>query len=94
MPIRLRIGAADPIPARYTETGTAQGGKMALKKFSEVARDGCRPKCGYAVMKRGVNAVAGNLAVGLAAGLASGGLLGAARKTIKCGGCGAKYLQG
>jgi hypothetical protein len=34
------------------------------------------PKCGYAVMKRGVNAVTGNLAVGLAAGLATGGLLG------------------
>ena len=48
----------------------------ALKKFSEVAKDGCCPKCGYAVMKRGVNAVTGNLAVGLAAGLAAGGLLG------------------
>jgi hypothetical protein len=55
--------------------GTTQGGKMALKKFSEVAKDGCCPKCGYAVMKRGVNAVTGNLAVGLAAGLATGGLL-------------------
>ena len=69
-------------------------GEMALKKFSEVAKDGCCPKCGYAIMKRGVNAVTGNLAVGLAAGLATGGLLGPARKTIKCGGCGTKYLQG
>jgi hypothetical protein len=41
-----------------------------------------------------VNAVTGNLAVGLAAGLATGGLLGPARKTIKCSGCGTKYLQG
>jgi hypothetical protein len=49
---------------------------MALKKFSEVARDGCCPKCGYVVMKRGVNAVTGNLAVGLAAGLATGGTFG------------------
>jgi hypothetical protein len=30
----------------------------------------------YAVMKRGVNTVIGNLSVGLAAGLATGGLLG------------------
>ena len=67
---------------------------MALKKFSEVAKDGCCPKCGCAVMKRDVNAVTGNLAVGLATGLATGGLLGPARKTIKCGGCGTKYLQG
>ena len=74
--------------------GTAQGGKMALKKFSQVAKDGCCPKCGYAVMRRGVNAVTSNLAVGLAATLATGGLLGPARKTIKCGGCGTKYLQG
>ena len=66
---------------------------MALKKFSEVAKDGRCPKCGY-VAKRGVNAVTGNLAVGLAATLATGGLLGPARKTIKCGGCGTKYLQG
>lgn len=44
---------------------------MALRKFSEVAKDGCCPKCGYAIMKRGVNAVTGNLAVGLAVGLAS-----------------------
>jgi hypothetical protein len=28
-----------------------------LEKFSEVAQDGCCPKCGYAVMKRGANAV-------------------------------------
>lgn len=74
--------------------GLHKGEKMGLKKFSEVAKDGCCPKCGYAVMKRGVNAVTGNLAVGLAAGLVTGGLLGPARKTIKCGGCGAKYLQG
>jgi hypothetical protein len=65
-------------------------GEMALKKFSEVAKDGRCPKCGYTVMKRGVNAVTGNLAVGLAAGLATGGLLGPARKTIKRGGCGTK----
>jgi len=62
---------------------------MALKKSSEVAKDSCCPKCRYAVMECGVNAVTGNLAVGLAAGLATGGLLGPARKTIKCGGCGA-----
>jgi hypothetical protein len=43
-------------------------------------------------MRRGVNDVTGNLAVGLAAGLATGGALGRARKTIKCGGCGTKYL--
>jgi hypothetical protein len=49
---------------------------MALKKFSEVAKDGCCPKCGYVVMKRGVNAITGNLAVGLAAGLVTNGLLG------------------
>lgn len=67
---------------------------MALKKFSEVAKDGCCPKCGYAVMKRGVNKVTSNLAVGLAANLATGGLLGPARKKIECGGCGAKYLYG
>ena len=67
---------------------------MALKKFSEVAKDGRCPKCGYAAMKRGVNAVIGNLAVGLAAGLATGGLLGPAPKTIKCGGYETKYLQG
>ena len=67
---------------------------MALKKFSEVAKDGRRPKSGYAAMKRGVNAVTGNLAVGLAAGLATGGLLGPARKTTKCDGCGTKCLQG
>jgi hypothetical protein len=36
----------------------------------------------------------GNLAVGVAATLATCGLLGPARKTIKCGGCGTKYLQG
>ena len=66
---------------------------MALKKFSEVAADGCCPKCGYAVMKRAVNAVTGNLAVGVAALVATGGLLGPARKTIKYCGCGTKYLQ-
>lgn len=32
-----------------------------LQKFSEVAKDGCCPNCGYAVMKRGANAVTGNL---------------------------------
>jgi rubredoxin len=69
-------------------------GMVALRKFSEVAKDGCCPKCGYAVMKRGVNAVTGNLAVGVAAMVATGGILGPARKTIKCGGCGSKYLQG
>ena len=45
-------------------------------------------------MKRGVNAVTGNLAVGLTAALATGGLLGPAQNEIKCGGCGTKYLQG
>ena len=44
-------------------------------------------------LRRGVNAVTGNLAVGLAAGLATGGLLGPARKTIKCGGCGTKACK-
>jgi hypothetical protein len=39
--------------------------KMALQKFSAVAKDGCCPKCGYAVMKRGINAVTGNTAVGV-----------------------------
>lgn len=67
---------------------------MPLKKLSEVAEGGCCPKCGYAVMKRGVNAVRGNLAVGLAAAVATGGVLGPARKTIRCGGCGTKFLQG
>jgi hypothetical protein len=65
-----------------------------LEKFSEVAKDGCCPNCGYAVMKRGANAVTSSLAVGVAAALATGGLLGPARKKITCGGCGAKYLQG
>jgi hypothetical protein len=46
-----------------------------LKKFSEVAKDGCCPKCGYAIMKRGANTVTSNLAVGMAAALATGGLL-------------------
>jgi hypothetical protein len=67
---------------------------MALKKFSEVAKDGCCPKCGYGVMKRGANAVTSNLAVGMTATLFTGGLLGPTRKTIKCGGCGTKYLLG
>ncbi len=67
---------------------------MALKKFSEVAKDGCCPKCGYAVMKRGVNAVTGNLAVGIAAGLATGGLLGPSAEDDQVRGCGTKYLQG
>lgn len=48
---------------------------MALKKSSEVAKDSCCPKCRYAVLKCGVNAVTGNLAVGLAAGLAMAGCL-------------------
>ncbi len=67
---------------------------MAIKKFSEVAENGCCPKCGYAVMKRGANAVHDNLAVGMAGALPTGGLLGPARKKIKCGGCGTKYLLG
>jgi hypothetical protein len=67
---------------------------MALKKFSEVAEQGCCPKCGYSVMKRGANALTGSLAVGLDVGIATNGLLGPARKKIKCGGCGTKYLQG
>lgn len=67
---------------------------MALKKFSEVAVDGCCPKCGYAMMKRGVNKVTSNVAVGLTAALATGGLLGPARKKITCGGCGSRYLFG
>jgi len=70
------------------------GTKMALQKFSEVAKDGCCPKCGYAVMKRGINTVTGNLAFGAAATIATGGLLGPARKKITCGGCGTKYLLG
>lgn len=65
-----------------------------LKKFSKVAQNGCCPKCGYAVMRRGVNAVTSNLAVGAVATLATGGLLGPARKVVKCGGCGTKYLLG
>lgn len=67
---------------------------MALKKFSEVAKDGCCPKCGYAVMKRGANVATSNLAVGMAAALATGGLLGPSRKKVTCGGCGTKYLLG
>ena len=67
---------------------------MALRKFSEASVNGRCPKCGYAVMKRGANAVTGNLAVGMAAALATGGILGPARKKVTCGGCGAKYLQG
>jgi hypothetical protein len=66
-----------------------------LQTFSEVAKDGCCPKCGYTVMKRGANnAVTSNLAVGMAAALATGGLLGPSRKKITCGGCGTKYLLG
>ena len=45
---------------------------MALKKSSQITNDGCCPKCGYAVMRRGVNAVTGNLAIGLDATLATG----------------------
>lgn len=67
---------------------------MGLKKFSEVAVDGCCPKCGYAVMKRGVNKVTSNLAFGLAAGIVTHGIVGPTRKKITCGGCGAKYLYG
>jgi peptide subunit release factor 1 (eRF1) len=65
-----------------------------LQKFSEVGENGCCPKCGYAVMKRGVNALTSNLAVGAVATLATGGLLGPTRKKIRCGGCGTKYLLG
>lgn len=65
-----------------------------LEKFGDVAKDGCCPKCGYAVMKRGINAVTSNLAFGAAATLATGGLLGPTRKKISCGGCGTKYLLG
>jgi hypothetical protein len=65
-----------------------------LEKFSDVAEDGCCPKCGYALMKRGTNALTSNLAVGMAAAVATGGLIGPARKKITCGGCGAKYLMG
>jgi hypothetical protein len=39
-------------------------------------------------MKRGANAVTGNLAVGLAVGITTNGLLGPARKKITCTGCG------
>ena len=28
-----------------------------LQKFSEVAKDGCCPKCGYAIMKRGATEI-------------------------------------
>jgi hypothetical protein len=45
-------------------------------------------------MKPGINAVTGNIAVGVTALIATGGLLGTACKTIKCGGCGSMYLQG
>ena len=51
-----------------------------MQKFSEVAKNGCRPKCGNPIMKRGANAATSNLGVGLAATLAMGGLLGPARK--------------
>jgi len=45
-------------------------------------------------MKRGINTVTGNLAFGAAATIATGGLLGPARKKITCGGCETKYLLG
>ena len=66
---------------------------MWLQKFSEVAQDGCCPKCGYAVMKRGVNAVTAP-AASVSAYLAVGPLSRPARKKITCGGCGTKYLLG
>ena len=52
------------------------------------------PKCGYTIMRRGANVVTSNLAVGMAAALATGGLLGPSRKKVTCGGCGTKYLLG
>jgi hypothetical protein len=78
-----------------SQVHSKDGNRMAkLQKFSEVAKDGCCPRCGYGIMKRGVNAVTSNPAVGLAATLATGGLLGATSKKITCGGCGTKYLLG
>lgn len=65
-----------------------------LQRFSDAAKDGCCPKCGYSVMKRGANAVTGNLALGAAAFIATGGLLGPAAKKVKRGGCGTKFLMG
>ena len=83
-------------PLNWSPGGTAH--KARRIRFPAAGDGNCRHAqalgCGYAVMKRGVNAVTGNLAVGIAAGLATGGLLGRARNTIKCGGCGTKYLQG
>ena len=67
---------------RVADVTKPSGEPAPLRKFSQVAKDGCCPKCGYAMMKRGVNAVTGNRAVGIAAGIATGGLLGPARKTI------------
>ncbi len=49
---------------------------------------------GYAVMKRGVNAVTGNIAVGPAAAVGTGGLLGPRSQDDQVRGCGTKYLQG
>lgn len=65
-----------------------------MQKFSEAAKNGCCPKCGNPIMKRGANAVTSNLGVGLAATLATGGLLGPARKKVKCSACGMKFLMG
>lgn len=67
---------------------------MALKKFSEAAKDGCCPRCGNPVMKRGANAVTSNLAVGMTAALVTGGLLGPSQKKVKCSACGMKFLMG
>ncbi len=67
---------------------------MALQKFSEVSKDGCCPKCGYAIMKRPTGNIAGR-AVGVAMLVATTGAIGGVpRKKISCGGCGTKFLQG
>ena len=68
-------------------------GVSYLRPWGTVSRvaSGCR---GYAVMKRGANVVTSNLAVGMAAALATGGLLGPSRNKVTCGGCGTKYLLG
>ncbi len=69
-----------------------RGRGMALARFSEVAVDGCCPKCGYSVMKRGVTAVTrGSNPVGWY--LDTWRIRPGKPEIIKCGGCGAKYLR-
>lgn len=67
---------------------------LQIQKFSKVAVNGCCPKCGYAVMNRGTNAVTSTATFGIVAAVATGGIVGPSRKKIRCGGCGTRYLMG